>query len=484
MVKDKINILQTGLKITNRKMAEYAGIAASGINRLRTGERSLKRKSTTISRYLDGLISFLKETGRMDELFEVTGLSPDHFIAPKSLDGDTDPDRILKARLIDWIFEDEEKERDQEIAKMSFGNRLDAIMGLIHMSNMSMSRRIHVDPSIISRFRRGYALSKRQMVLIDDICFTLLDGLRETDTYEALPHIMKPPIEPGMDENSKFIQLKEWLLSHKVDEEKSIGRLLQKISSFTGSASAAFPSFDEVVTESVLKDESTCYTGRKGLQKAVIRFLGSAIKSEAKELLLYSDEDIGWMVEDPEFRVKWSFLMSVCVNRGIHIKIIHNIDRGTAEMIDGITLWLPIYMSGMVEPYYHRKKTGSRFTHSFYLCPGVACLSGVHVAGQEMHGIYRYDSDQELLRTHHRMYQSFLLNCNELLYMQLGKYSGEGREFIYPDDVFSNIAIAISHSATIIVKEDEPQATMVLLHPLMRNVFKVFLEKYGYHADE
>ena len=54
----------------------------------------------------------------------------------------------------------------------------------------------------------------------------------------------------------------------------------------------------------ILNDVREIYEGYEGLRAAVLRFLGNAVKSNAKELLLYSDQNMEWMVEDPSFRLK------------------------------------------------------------------------------------------------------------------------------------------------------------------------------------
>ena len=123
-----------------------------------------------------------------------------------------------------------------------------------------------------------------------------------------------------------------------------------------------------------MKDDRNVYNGVSGLQDAVIRFLIMVCESKGQEMLLYSDQDMAWMMGPEDFCLKWAMLMKYCVKSGIRIRIIHNIDRSPREMDMAIKSWLPLYMSGMVEPYYSEAVKDVRFFHTLFVCPGVAAI--------------------------------------------------------------------------------------------------------------
>ena len=149
------------------------------------------------------------------------------------------------------------------------------------------------------------------------------------------------------------------------------------------------------------------------------------ISDGGKELYLYSDQNINWLT-DPEFRLKWAALMLCCVQKGIKIHVIHNVDRDVSEMIEAIISWLPLYMSGMIRSYYCKKQKNSRFSNTIFLCPGVACIKGSNVIGTEdQNGEYRYDTDPKILEIHQAAFRGLLDDAKQLVRIY-GNLESEG----------------------------------------------------------
>ena len=156
------------------------------------------------------------------------------------------------------------------------------------------------------------------------------------------------------------------------------------------------------------------YAGTEGLRSAVVRFLSDAAR-EGGELLLYSDEPMDWMSGDPTYFALWASLMVKCVNNGVKIRIIHNVDRDSGEMADAIKGWFPLYISGMIEPYVFRKEHNPRFYHTVFLRPGNACIHGFFPAGSGEHRWYEYVTDQELLELLELEYSAMLAAASPFL---------------------------------------------------------------------
>ena len=53
--------------------------------------------------------------------------------------------------------------------------------------------------------------------------------------------------------------------------------------------------------------------------------------------------------------------MALMLKKGLHLYQIHNLDRSFDEMMLGLESWIPMYMTGLISPYYLKiRKT----THS------------------------------------------------------------------------------------------------------------------------
>ena len=210
-----------------------------------------------------------------------------------------------------------------------------------------------------------------------------------------------------------FDCLFSWLYhTEKADSTPFVEGLIDQIGSFSADIKMPPLSFEEAADPDILAEDAQTYYGKSGLQKAVIRFLGNVILRKEKELLLYSDQNMDWMVSDAVFRAKWAALMVLCVKLGVKISIIHNVNRDLSEMADAIKSWLPLYPSGMIKSYYCKNRGGERFSTTLFICPGYACISGCNVIGTESeNGMYRFDSDPMQLTAHETAFQE-LLDCS------------------------------------------------------------------------
>ena len=147
----------------------------------------------------------------------------------------------------------------------------------------------------------------------------------------------------------------------------------------------------------------------------MIRFLETAVRTGAKELYLYSDENQDWLTSDPGFLSKWGFLMRSCMEGGTQIRIIHNTDRSLDEMNAAIRSWLPLYMSGRIESYACRKQRNSRFSHTFFLMPDTACVRSFGVASTTAEHIYHYYTDHRTLGILMTEYDALLKSSTPLM---------------------------------------------------------------------
>ncbi len=72
--------------------------------------------------------------------------------------------------------------------------------------------------------------------------------------------------------------------------------------------------------------------------------------------------------------------------KGLHLNIIHNLDRPFNEMMLGLESWIPIYMTGQITPYYFKNNKTNIYNHFNYVSGSVAltgeCINGFHNKGK------------------------------------------------------------------------------------------------------
>lgn len=413
MFTERVNELFALLDATSAEISRFAGCDRSLISRLKSGERTPKPSSNSVVKLVNGIFIFADDKGKTKKL--ISAIS-----CPNENPSSDEINKYILKYLYDGYSENDIKAAENKKrkksgstyayeAKPAFGIKFDAVMGIADISNVRLSKILHIDASTISRFRKGLRLPKPNGQLIDDITKTLFGRILELDRFSELLSLAKIPDELSGDKEECYERFCNWLCDFKENDTSSfVENLLDNISSFSADIKTPLPRLDDAAFDIILQGKETVYYGTDGIRTAVIRFLGTAIKTGAKELWLYSDQNMEWLTGDTAFRLKWAALMQECVKRGIKIRIIHSINRNLDEMASAINNWLPLYMSGMIEPYYCKRQGDGKFSTTLFLCPGAACISSVHAYGCEDKGIYRYDTDEKTLKIHKIYYEKLL----------------------------------------------------------------------------
>ena len=179
--------------------------------------------------------------------------------------------------------------------------------------------------------------------------------------------------------------------------------------------------------------------------------------------------------------------MNECVKKGIHIRIIHNIDRGLVEMTDAIINWLPLYMSGMIESFYCIKPGSGRFSHTIFLNPGNFCIEAAHVIGMEAAGIYRFHTSGELLSQSKGAFDKLMEMSRPLVRISSQREAAipagitveqsDIKIISLPDAPFDNMNIFINENAVRVDRIAAPCLSIIFTHPLMCRAFRAYAEQ-------
>ena len=440
MFRSRLNELLQTVGASDKAAAEYAGFDRSNISHLRNGQKSPSPESTLTRRLIRGICLYAESNGRLSELCTLTGADPASELS------------TLMQSVSDWLFAGRENAeapglpqvRDKDRAARSFGERFSRAMELAGLTNARLGQLLYVDPSLISRYKRGLRTPDPDSRTAELLSVILFERIQKNGQAEGLADLMDQ-IAEGIDS----ADFHDWLFDQKVlpsGNLREVELLLESISSFSeagqtwasssdiqlskaeskgdpSSGSKAVPSFLPTGTAaeaprsvpSAFSSAPSIYLRTSGIRDAVLRFLGNALTAKAPELLLYSDESQDWMVSDPGFFGTWAALMTSVVQNGTRIRIIHNIDRSLTEMNQAIRGWLPLYLSGMVESFYLGRLKGPRFSHTLFLAPGMEGVAAFHAAGKEADGIYHYYTDPDQVNILEQEYLSLLRTADPLL---------------------------------------------------------------------
>ena len=302
---------------------------------------------------------------------------------------------------------------------MNFAEKLDFLMNMTKATNSALAHFLILDTSYISRIRTGKRLMPKNDELIRSMAEffakRLTDGMGKGIVLDVIKAV------PG-DNFAGTIAV--WLMRNDEKAEESasgqIEQFLDKLSGFTPKAPPAsgVPADLFSVTDEVM----SVYYGVEGKRRAVELFLSeAALREKPQTLLLHSNEEMSWMTGDPKFTQRWAALMFAVLAKGNRIKIIHNVDRGIDEMFDSIAQWMPVYMTGLIEPYYYPKKRDNIFKQTMFIAPETSAVISRSVNDETGNAANILFRDRSAVAAYVAEYNNYLSMCRPLLKVFTGR---------------------------------------------------------------
>ena len=268
-------------------------------------------------------------------------------------------------------------------------SRLDILMELTGSRNSALSRAVSFDPSHISRIRAGTRSMPKNRRFLSQAAAYFSKRITTEEQRAALsrflPESAALPDEPGALQRL----LEDWLSEDDPVPENPVESFLSNLARAPGSAERnihlLLPGTDPSEIDSVIRQRTAellkstespgIFYGNEGKRNAVEAFLGSLVTDGYRgKLLLFSDEDMSWLSEDASFFRRWAVLLLRLLGSGVRILIAHDLSRDTGEMFEAITGWLPLYLTGGIEPYYCPKLRDRIFRRSVFVASGHSAL--------------------------------------------------------------------------------------------------------------
>lgn len=309
-----------------------------------------------------------------------------------------------------------------------FSKRFDVIMNIAEVSNSVLGRDVHMSPSYIGRLRSGVRPLPKNHDYIPSICRYLAKHIVKDYQILSLQKLI------GIDEKSlssvedTAIYIEKWLLE-KEDQGVMAADIL--LNAFSAIETAERPIGDKTQLN-ISSTGEECFFGNEGKRKAVEEFFLLVLQAKKpRTLLLYSDESMDWLLEDELFAKRWAQLFQQIILQGNRVKVIHTLSRDINDMVEAVSKWLPIYMTGMVAPYYYPRLRDGVFNQTLFIAPGIAAITSSSVA-QDTNGMLNL-----LLRSPTSIaalnleYDNYMKLCRPLMHIFTERNMGELEKFYY-----------------------------------------------------
>ena len=378
LFKDQLNIFMKEIGCNAKQISELSELSTATLSRYRNGERTPEAGSNTLMAIAEALAQLANE---------------------KSIS-------VTKQEILDAFHACSDiHTSDSE----SFRNRLNSIIDTLGLSISDLCKSTGYESSAFFRIRRGTRNPSDPIRLAQDVASYIT---RECNNHQKIEKLNS--MIPGYDEadmSQRYEYLFHWLMETDEKPVNDMESFLQKLDSFDLNDFIASIHYDDmkVPTAPFQLPSSRYYYGLQEMMKAEIDFLKATVLSRSKQdVIMYSDVPMEEMSKDPQFPKKWMFGMAMMLKKGLHLNMIHNIDRPMHEMMLGLESWIPMYMTGQVSPYY-LNDTQNQIFHHLIKISGSAALCGEAIKNHHTDGRYHLTNNKDEVR-YYRKEAEYLLD--------------------------------------------------------------------------
>lgn len=356
---EQLNNYINEFECSSQELVVASGLSSAVISRYRNGERTPNVKSKHLENLVNGLykISINKKINiSKEEIYNAL---------------------ICTLSDIDIDFE-------------QLSKNLNKLITTLNISIADLSRFIGYDSSFVSKIRNGTRTPAKPKDFLESVCNFVINKYTSEDDKKAVSLLIDCPLKDLNNTSTYYSNLLKWLSTNSTPIHNYINDFLNNLDTFDLNQYIKAIHFDKMKIPFIpfYKASSRNYYGIEEMKKGELDFFKATVLSKSTDsIFMCSDMPMEDMAKDVEFGKKWMFAIAMSLKKGLHLNIIHNIDRPFNEMMLGLESWIPIYMTGQVSPYYLKEVKNSVYHHLNYVS-NVCALSGECIKGSHDKGKY------------------------------------------------------------------------------------------------
>lgn len=337
---DLLNIYISDLGCTAKELSEKSGLSASVISRYRAGERAPFTDSEQLIRLSDGMAHIAREKN-------ISAPTKEEYFS------------ALSSTLIQYKID-----FDKFIIKL---NRLIEALG-INLTELAKS--MNFDVSFISKIRTGQRRPANIEKFVDNICSFISYHYTSSEHKIILSEIISCS-QIHLTPDHCFNTLKQWLSSKYEDNSSSLFELLCNYDEFDVEEYVRDFNRADIEASSAESEElfTKNYYGRQNMWRAFQRFFQLTLASVNTDCLyLSADFPFNKIADETMGNGTFLSLLLSCINKGIKVYILHDLNKPERLITANLKVWIPLYMTGMIYPYYLKTPTNDVYKN-------VVCIS-------------------------------------------------------------------------------------------------------------
>ena len=355
---EQLNEYINKIGCSSKDLVCASGLSSSVISRYRRGDRNPNIRSKQLEQLSDGLYKLSNS-------------------------------RDLKLTREEIYITLSESLNDVSIDFEQLSKNFNDLIITLNINMAELARSSSYDSSLLSKIRTGNKNPSKPKDFIDIVCSFVVKKYESEDDKKDISILIGCNLSDLKDRTSYHNKLSNWFSTGSNQLNNYIDDFLSHLDKFDLNEYIKAIHFDEMKVPSIpfYKATSKTYYGTEEMKKGELDFFKATVLSKNNEpVFMCSDMPMEDMAQDVEFGKKWMYAIAIMLKKGLHLNIIHNVDRPLNEMMLGLESWLPIYMTGQVSPYFFKGLQNNIYCHFNYVSGTVAlygeCINGYHNKGK------------------------------------------------------------------------------------------------------
>lgn len=231
-------------------------------------------------------------------------------------------------------------------------SRLAILMETFGISGKDLSGLLHIDSSLVSKWRSGKRYLKPNSVYTNQIIKHVM-ALDRSNQYAKVRMMLSSEYVNifKCSESEVTLFLKDWLTASKAKTESTSDY------------------FDEIKnlksTSSLLTYSMSGYDARRQAIQFFLKYAQNV--SPGIEIWMYTTENLDWFYNNDTFFDEWQMRLMSLLEEKNKIKVIQPVCRYHEEMAISMLTWMPMLMTGRASAYFVPKYKDEQLAYTYML---------------------------------------------------------------------------------------------------------------------
>jgi len=251
------------------------------------------------------------------------------------------------------------------------------LLDVLGVSNASLARALPFDASFLSRVRNGKSRPIDAETYVEGVLRLIANHCDSPGEKRVVAALIGSDAAQLEDSRAYLTAMRAWVGVAHAGQTDPTEVFLSTLDAFSLDDYLREVRYDEMKLPPTLPQVPTAktYQGLAELRQGELDFFRSLVTSRnTSTLFMCGDMPMEDMAQDAEFAKKWMIGVAATLKRGVHLNMIHNVDRPYREMMLGLEGWIPLYMTGLVSPFYLPGRRDEHYMHVLYSSESVVLL--------------------------------------------------------------------------------------------------------------